>query len=81
MGSWVFRNVLPHPFPLPLGEGVRHRRQVHRNEPAGSTAALTFSLSLRERAGVRVKFSRVTKVVIIEVRAFRINSETHQPLA
>ena len=46
-------NALPHPGPLPLGEGASPAasEQKERAPPPGD--GLRFSLSQRERAGVR----------------------------
>ena len=43
----------PHPGPLPRGEGERHSVLVHQNASFVTQRWLTFSLSPRERAGVR----------------------------
>ena len=45
--------IPPHPGPLPPGEGVTGSALAHAGRTAPTCDGLTFSLSQRERAGVR----------------------------
>ena len=47
------RAVLPHPGPLPLGEGASQSAAEFSERVAREGDGMPFSLSQRERAGVR----------------------------
>jgi len=57
------RRFLPHPFPLPLGEGTTFTALSKPGRLVSTCRCLRFSLSQRERAGEREKgpFSLVAR--------------------
>ena len=59
--GWQFVAVLPHPYPLPLGEGAGSSAFRQPERFAFTARGRRFSLSQRERAGVRENASAPRK--------------------
>ena len=65
---WKSAAVLPHPYPLPRGEGERLPAAVGKRALLGSTSGQSGSLSQRERAGVRENGSNLWQLVRRKLR-------------